>query len=133
MGKQMPIVEYRAIAEGPPRLVAWEAGGSGARYFDRRNADAKGGGTEFRRKKLATKGVVRSFTIVNRGVPGVPVPYVSVLVDLEGGGTVKANLSNITPDPDHVKLGMAVKMLTFAAGPYGDGTDAIAFAFEPAS
>jgi uncharacterized protein len=133
MGKQIPIVDYLAIDDGPPHLVAWEAVDSGALYFDRRNADAKGGGTEFRRKKLATKGVVRSFTIVNRGVPGVPVPYVSALVDLEGGGTVKGNLSNVPPDPEHVKLGMAVKMLTFTAGTDDDGTEAIAFAFEPAS
>ncbi len=133
MGKQIPIVDYLAIDDGPPHLVAWEAVDSGALYFDRRNADAKGGGTEFRRKKLATSGLVRSFTIVNRGVPGVPVPYVSVLVDLQGGGTVKANLTNIPPDPEHVKLGMAVKMTTFVAGTDDDGTEAIAFAFEPAS
>jgi uncharacterized OB-fold protein len=133
MGKQIPIVDYLAIDDGPPHLVAWEAVDSGALYFDRRNADAKGGGTEFKRRKLNTTGKVRSFTIVNRGIPGIPVPYVSALVDLDGGGTVKANLSNIPPDPEHVKLGMAVKMLTFAAGTDDDGTEAIAFAFEPAS
>ena len=49
MGKQIPIVDYLAIDDGPPHLVAWEAVDSGALYFDRRNADAKGGGTEFRR------------------------------------------------------------------------------------
>ncbi len=133
MGKQIPIVDYLAIDDGPPHLVAWESVDSGALYFDRRNADAKGGGTEFRRKKLGTTGKVRSFTIVTRGVPGIPVPYVSALVDLDGGGTVKANLSNIPPDPEHVKLGLAVKMTTFVAGTDDDGTEAIAFAFEPAS
>ena len=133
MGKQVPIVDYLAIDDCPPHLVAWESVDSGALYFDRRNADAKSGGTEFRRKKLATTGKVRSFTIVNRGVPGVPVPYVSVLVDLDGGGTVKANLSNIPPDPEHVKLGMTVRMTTFPAGTDDDGTEAIAFAFEPTS
>ena len=133
MGKQVPIVDYLAIDDGPPHLVAWEAVDSGALYFDRRNADAKSGGTEFRRKKLATAGKVRSFTIVSRGVPGIPVPYTSVLVDLDGGGTVKANLVNTPPDPEHVKLGMAVRMTTFTAGTDDDGTEAIAFAFEPAS
>jgi uncharacterized OB-fold protein len=133
MGKQVPIVDYLAIDDGSPHLVAWEAVGSGALYFDRRNAVAKGGGTEFRRKKLATTGKVRSFTIVHRTVPGVPAPYVSALVDLAGGGTVKANLSNIPPDPEHVKLGMSVRMTTFPAGTDDDGTEAIAFAFEPAS
>ena len=76
---------------------------------------------------------MRSFTIVHRTVPGVPAPYVSALVDLDGGGTVKANLSNIPPDPEHVKLGMSVRMTTFPAGTDDDGTEAIAFAFEPAT
>lgn len=132
MGKQVPIVDYFAIDDGPPHLVAWEAVDSGALFFDRRNADAKGGGTNFKRRKLASSGVVRSFTIVQRGVPGVPVPYVSALVDLDGGGCVKANIHNCPPDPEHVTLGMKVKLTTFVAGTDDDGTEAVAFAFEPA-
>jgi uncharacterized OB-fold protein len=133
MGKQIPIVDYLVLDDGEPHLVAWESVDSGALYFDRRNADAKSGGTEFRRRKLATTGVVRSFTIVHRTVPGIPAPYVSALVDLDGGGSVKANLLNVPPDPDHVRLGMAVRMTTFTAGTDDDGTEAIAFAFEPAN
>ena len=132
MGKQVPIVDYLAIEDGPPHLVAWESVDSGALYFDRRNADANQGGTEFKRRKLATTGKVRSFTIVHRTVPGVPAPYVSALVDLDGGGSVKGNLQNIPPDPEHVKLGMPVRMTTFVAGTDDDGTEAVAFAFEPA-
>lgn len=131
MGKQIPIVDYLVLDGGEPHLEAWESADSGALYFDRRNADAKGGGTEFKRRSLATTGVVRSFTIVNRGVPGVPVPYVSALVDLDGGGSVKGNLLNVPPDPEHVKLGMPVRMTTFVAGTDDDGTEAVAFAFEP--
>jgi len=133
MGKQVPIVGYLAIDDGPPHLVAWEAVDSVALYFDRRNADAKGGGTEFKRRKLANTGKVRSFTIVHRTVPGVPAPYVSAVVDLDGGGTVKANVQNVPPDPEHVKLGMPVRMTTFVAGTDDDGTEAVAFAFEPAN
>ena len=133
MGKQIPIVDYLALDDGPPHLVAWESVDSGALYFDRRNGDANSGGTEFKRRKLATTGKLRSFTIVHRTVPGVPAPYVSALVDLDGGGSVKGNLQNVPPDPEHVKLGMPVKMTTFVAGTDDDGTEAIAFAFEPAS
>ena len=131
MGKQVPIVGYLALDDGPPHLVAWEAVGSGALYFDRRNADADQGGTEFKRRKLETTGKLRSFTIVHRTVPGVPAPYVSALVDLDGGGSVKGNLVNVPPDPEHVKLGMPVRMTTFVAGTDDDGTEAVAFAFEP--
>jgi uncharacterized protein len=131
MGKQVPIVDYLVLGDGEPHLTAWEAVDSGALFFDRRNADAKGGGTRFRRRKLASAGVVRSFTIVHRTVPGVPAPYVSALVDLEGGGSVKANLHKVEADPEHVTLGMPVKLTTFVAGTDDDGTEAIAFAFEP--
>jgi len=133
MGKQIPIVDYLVLDDGAPHLVAWEAVDTGALYFDRRNADAKGGGTEFRKKKLATTGKLRSFTIVHRTVPGVPAPYVSALVDLDGGGSVKGNLVNVPPDPRNVKLGMQVQLTTFTAGTDDDGTEAIAFAFEPAA
>ena len=133
MGKQVPIVSYLALDDGPPHLVAWEAVNSGALYFDRRNADAHQGGTEFRRRKLGNTGKLRSFTIVHRTVPGVPAPYVSALVDLDGGGSVKANLVNVAPDPEQVKLGMTVRMTTFVAGTDDDGTEAVAFAFEPAN
>lgn len=133
MGKQIPIVDYLVLDDGEPHLVAWESVDSGALYFDRRNADARSGGTEFRRRRLATTGVVRSFTIVHRTVPGIPAPYVSALVDLDGGGSVKANLVNVEPDPGHVRLGMPVRLTTFTAGTDDDGTEAIAFAFEPAN
>ena len=75
MGKQIPIVDYLAIDDGPPHLVAWEAVDSGALYFDRRNADAKGGGTEFKRasarRRPARCARSRSCTAA---VPGVPAP-----------------------------------------------------------
>lgn len=131
MGKQIPVVDYLVLDADEPHLVAWESADSGALYFDRRNADANSGGTEFRRRRLGTTGVVRSFTIVHRAVPGIPTPYVSAIVDLDGGGTVKANVVGVTPDPEHVALGMKVKMTTFPAGNDDDGAEAIAFGFEP--
>jgi uncharacterized OB-fold protein len=131
MGKQIAIVDYLVIDDGEPHLVAWESRDSGALYFDRRNADAKSGGTAFERRRLATTGTLRSFTIVHRTVPGVPAPYVSGLVDLDGGGSVKGNVLNVPPDPQHVRLGMRVRLTTFPVGTDDDGTEAIAFGFEP--
>src|SRR5215211_365774 len=61
MGKQIAIVDYLVIDDGEPHLAAWESVDSGALYFDRRNADAKSGGTEFRRRRLANTGTLRSF------------------------------------------------------------------------
>lgn len=132
MGKQIAIVDYLVLDDGAPHLAAWESVDSGALYFDRRNADAKSGGTEFRRRKLQNAGTVRSFTIVHRAVPGIPVPYVSAVVDIDGGGVVKGNVVGCDPTPEAVKLGMKVKLTTFVAGTDDDGTEAVAFAFEPA-
>ena len=133
MGKTIPIVDYLVLDDGAPYLVANEAIESGALYFDRRNADARSGTTEFRRRRLADTGVVRTFTIVHRAAPGVPTPYVSVVVDLDGGGVVKANLLNVDPTPEAVTVGMKVQMTTYAVGADDDGTEAIAFAYEPAT
>ena len=98
MGKTIPIVDYLVLDDGAPYLVANESTESGALYFDRRNADARTGKPGFRRTRVADTGVVRTFTIVHRAAPGVPTPYVSVVVDLDGGGVVKANLLNVEPD-----------------------------------
>jgi uncharacterized protein len=132
MGKTVPIVDYLVLDDGAPYLVANESTETGALYFDRRNADAKSGKPGFRPRRVADTGVVRAFTIVHRAAPGVPTPYVSVVVDLDGGGVVKANLVNVDPTPEAVKFGMPVKLTTYVAGRDDDGTEAIAFAYEPA-
>jgi uncharacterized OB-fold protein len=131
MGKQIPMVSYLVLDEGAPHLVANTCTSCGALYFDRRNACASCGGRSFTTKALGTDGVVRSFTIIHRAAPGVPTPYVSALIDLDGGGSVKSNIVNTDPDPDHVSLGMPVRLTTFTAGTDDDGTEAIAFGFEP--
>src|SRR5215813_5774057 len=129
MGKQVPIVDYLVLDDGAPHLVANRCDNCGALYFDRRNACAKCSGRSFSKQRLADDGTVRSFTIVHRAAPGVPTPYVSAVVDLDGGGSVKSNVVNTDPDPDHVSLGMPVRLTTFTAATDDDGTEAIAFGF----
>ncbi len=127
---RVPIVEY-LILDDQPHLVANECTSCGARYFDRRNACAGCFGTEFAKVDIATEGEVRSFTIVTFAAPGVPVPFVAAVVDC-GGTSVRANIINTAPDPDHVKLGMRVRLATYSVGTDDNGTEAIAFGFEPA-
>ena len=132
MGKQVPIVDYLALDGGEPALVALVCDGCGARYFGRRNACGHCAGRAFHPERLGSTGVVRSFAIVHQAAPNVPVPYVSAVVDLDGGGDVKANVVNVEPDPASVSLGMKVRLTTFVAGTDDDGTEAVAFGFEPA-
>ncbi len=129
---RVPLVDYLVLDDGEPHLVANESTETGALYFDRRNADARSGKPGFTRRALANTGTVRTFTIVHRAAPGVPTPYVSVVVDLDGGGAVKANLVNVEPDPAKVRFGMPVRLTTYVAGTDDNGTEAIAFAYEPA-
>ena len=54
MSEQIPLVDYLVLDDGGPYLVAHECGGCGARFFDRRNACAGCGGTEFETNFLAS-------------------------------------------------------------------------------
>ena len=131
MAAQVPLVDYLVLGDDP-HLVASECTECGARYFDRRNACAHCGGTQFKKVDVAQRGTVRTFTIVAFAAPGIPVPFVSAVVDCDGT-SVRANIVNVEPAPDHVKTGMAVKLTTFPIGTDDAGTEAIGFGFEPAA
>jgi len=126
------MVEYLVLDNGSPHLVSNECANCGALYWDRRNACAQCGKTDFKKRDMANEGEVISFSIVHRAAPNVPTPYVSAVVDLDGGGVVKANIVDVEADPEHVKLGMRVKLKTFVAGKDGQGTEAVAFGYAPA-
>lgn len=130
MTQQVPLVEYLVLDEEEPHLVANECTSCGARFFDRRNACASCFGTEFRKRRVASEGEVRSFTIVAHAAPGIPVPFVAAVIDCDGTA-VRGNLINIEPDPEHVRVGMKVRLATYVMGTDRAGTEAIGFGFEP--
>ncbi len=131
MPDPIPFVNYLVLGDDP-HLVANECKSCGARFFDRRNACAGCSGTEFQSVDVPTQGEVRAFTIVAFAAPGIDVPFVSAIVDC-GGTSVKTNIVNVEASPDHVKLGMPVKLTTFPIGKDDDGVEAINFGFEPAA
>jgi uncharacterized OB-fold protein len=133
MANPVPIVDY-LVLDDDPYLVANECEGCGARYFDRRNscANADCGGTAFVKVPVSTSGEVKAFTIVAFAAPGIPVPFVAALVDCEGT-SVRGNLINVDPDPEHVSLGMKVRLATYPLGTDSAGTEAVGFGFEPLS
>ncbi|HEY1829924.1 MAG TPA: OB-fold domain-containing protein [Acidimicrobiales bacterium] len=129
MANQIPLVDYLVLGDSP-HLVAHECTSCGARFFDRRNACASCEGTDFKPADVATTGEVRAFTIVTFAAPGIDVPYVAAVVDCEGT-SVRANLINVQPDPEHVSLGMKVQLATTPIGADETGTEAVGFGFEP--
>ena len=132
MSSQIPIVDYLVLDDGAPHLVTHECTSCGAHFFDRRNACANCSGTDFRTVDVPTEGVLRTFTIVTFAAPGIPVPFVAGVVDC-GGTSVRANVINVEADPEHVTLGMKVRLATYSLGNDDAGTEAVGFGFEPAA
>jgi uncharacterized protein len=129
MAGQIPLVDYLVLGDNP-HLVAHECTSCGARFFDRRNACAHCFGTDFRMVDIGTEGSLRTFTIVAYAAPGVQVPFVSGVVDCDGT-SVRTNIINVEPDPEHVHTGMKVKLATYSLGTDDNGTEAIGFGYEP--
>ena len=129
--KQMSVVDYLVLGD-EPHLEANACTSCGALFFDRRNACAKCGKQSFEKRALSNNGIVRSYTIIHRAAPNVAVPYVSSVIELDGGGVVKGNLLEAGTDPEKIELGMKVKMTTFGCGVDEEGTEAVAFGFVPA-
>jgi uncharacterized protein len=118
--KQIALVDYLVLGEHP-HLEANECTACGARFFDRRNACAACFATDFKKVAIATDGVLQAFTIVAFAAPGVPVPFVAGVIDCDG----------TSADPEHVKLGMRVRLATQVIGTDDEGTEAVGFGFEP--
>lgn len=69
------------------------------------------------------RGTLYSFSIVHRAPAPIfrdSVPYVVAIVELEGGARLPTNLVGVDPDPEKVRIGMAVEVV------FDDVADAIA-------
>ena len=127
---QVPLVDYLVLGDDP-HLIAHECASCGARFFDRRNACAGCFGTAFDEVDIPTEGKLRTFTIVALAAPGIEVPFVSGVIDC-GGTSVRGNVRNVEPSPEHVHTGMRLRLTTYSLGTDDTGVEAIGFGFEPA-
>ena len=127
---RFPLVDYLVLGD-EPHLVANECTSCGARFFDRRNACASCFGTEFKPVDIATEGEVQGVhDRVASPRPASRCRSWPAVVDCDGT-SVRGNVINVEPDPEHVTLGMKVRLATYAVGTDDDGTEAIGFGFEP--
>ena len=85
--------------------------------------------------KLSNTGKLYSYSIVFRSFPGIEVPYISAIVDLDGGGTLKGNLIDCEPDPEKIDFDMPVEVIfDDALGRKDkDGNSYISYFFKPIS
>ena len=131
----LPAVDYLIIPEkGAPYLEGHQCKECDAIYLGERNVCSKCFARDKISKiKLNDSGILYSYSIVYRSFPGIDVPYISALVDLDGGGTVKGNLINVDPSPENVEFGMKVKVVYRDALGRKDseGNSYLSYFFEP--
>ncbi len=135
MSQPLPAVDYLKIPEdGDPYLEGYRCPACGATFLGARSVCSRCGhrhGLDV--VSLPNTGNLYSYCIVHRSFPGIEVPYISAIVDLDDGTAIKGNLINIEPDPDQIKFGMPVEVV------YGDalgrkdreGNSYLAYFFQP--
>jgi len=132
----LPAVDYLIIPEkGNPYLEGYQCEACDAIYIGERSVCSKCFARDKISKiKLNNSGVLYSYSIVYRSFPGIDVPYISALVDLDGGGTIKGNLIKVDPSPENVEFGMKVKVVYEDAlgRKDADGNSYLSYFFEPA-
>ena len=108
-----PVMPYLAFADdGQPYLQGSKCGACGQVFLGLRENCAKCTARgQMADIALGTAGTLFSYTIVHRSLPGVHVPFISAIVDLDDGGTVKGNLLEIEPVPEAIRFGMPVRMV----------------------
>ena len=133
----LPVVDFLKIpADGDPYLEGHKCAKCGAVFLGVRatcsKCFARG---EMKPTRLSNRGTLYVYSIVHRTFPGIEVPYVSAVVDLEGGGTVKGNLIDIEPKPEKINLGMPVEVVYKDALGRKDkeGNSYLSYFFRPAS
>lgn len=131
----LPVVPFLKIPEhGDPYLEGCVCSRCEAIYLGARAVCSKCGARDgLHTRPLANQGTLHAYSIVHRSFPGVAVPYVSAIVDLTGGGSVKGNLINVDLDPKKIPFGLPVEVI------YGDalgrkdreGNSYLSYFFQP--
>src|SRR5579872_6791814 len=109
----------------------------GAVYLDvKRVACSKcGEQNKFSPLALSNKGKVYVFSVIHQSFPGIKTPYVTAIVDLPEGVSVKSNLVDIDPDElqknPQQAFGMPVEMVANVVSKDRQGNEVVAFQYRP--
>lgn len=135
--KPLPVVPYLKIPDaGDPYLEGQKCGDCGATYLGERNSCSKcGARDQLKAVTLPNSGKLYSYSIVHRSFPGIEVPYISAIVDLDDGTAIKGNLINVEPDPEAIAFDMPVEVVyADALGRKDrDGNAYLSYFFQPKS
>jgi uncharacterized OB-fold protein len=96
---------------GDHYLVGTRCGRCGATLLgERMSCAACGMGDAISRIRLADTGRIRTCSVVSRSYPGVPVPFVAAVVQIDGGGVVRGTLRGAIPENPGTEIGRAVRI-----------------------
>lgn len=122
----------RVGADGRPSIEGFRCGDCGGVFTERtmacRRCASRHAPEAFR---AAEEGKLYSWSVVHRSYPGVAVPFVSAIVDLNDGLTLKGTLRGV--DAKAVRQGMPVSLVFDDAGGARDreGVPYVGFHFTP--
>lgn len=133
--KPLPAVDYLKLPDdGDPYLEGSKCQKCGAIYPGARHVCAKCGARDAMKTiRFSNKGKLYIYCIVHRSFPGIEVPYISAVVNLEGGGTIKGILLDVDPDPEKIEFDMPVDIVYQDALGRKDseGNSYISYFFKP--
>jgi len=84
---------------------------------------------------LSDRGKVWVFSVIHQSFPGIKTPYVTAVVDLPEGVSVKSNLIDV--DPEELErnpqkgFGMSVELVVNQVATDKQGNPVMAFQFRP--
>jgi uncharacterized protein len=131
-----PIVPFLKL-EPKPHLVGKKCGKCGAIYLsESRIACAqclsKG---PFSDAPLSDQGKVHVFSVIHQSFPGIKTPYITAIIDLPEGVSVRANLIDFPPEKAEQDPGslfdLPVEMVTEVVAKDREGRDVVRFCYRP--
>jgi len=127
-----PIVPFLALGD-EPHLLGLRCRTCGATYLKsgRVGCGKCGNAGNFEELGLSTHGTLWAYSIVHQSAPGIPVPYITAVIDLPENVSVRCTLIDVEPDPSKLPFGMPVEMITKKVRTDKEGRDVVAFFFRP--
>jgi uncharacterized protein len=120
-----------------PHLIGSKCASCGAVFLDvKRAACSKcGAAGKLQQIQLSDKGTVWVFSVIHQSFPGVKTPYVTAVVDLPEGVSVKSNLIEVDPEDleknPQKGFGMPVELVVNQVATDRQGNQVMAFQFRP--
>lgn len=131
----MPKAGNKAIEirpDGSPRIVGFRCGSCGGVVAEQTMAcRACASRTPPEPFEVTQDGKLHTWSVVHRSYPGVAVPFVSVIVDLDDGLTLKGTLVGV--EQEQLRHGLPVRLLFDDAGGARDedGAPYVGYHFVP--